>query len=202
MKTKIKHSGALALALVAFLTALPPVLATAAEEPPLSHPAAREAARATAWKVARRNPLVNSVKVASCKRLDPQAFRCLALDRGSTSLKRTTCRVWVDVEMKNGHLTSSLKLVSCKSDRLPLLTAAEAETAVLAHLQEVAGAGKELLVNSVGRVSRTEVAGYGGWNYPDRMHPREVCSVVWRATMDDGEIRVTIEDLSCFTPGS
>jgi hypothetical protein len=162
--------------------------------------AARDATRAVAWKVARRNPLVNSVKIQSCERRGHQVIHCLAVDRGSTSLKRTTCRVWVDVEMVNGHLTSSLKLVSCRGDRLPLLTAAEAETAVLSHLKEVAGAGKEVFVYSRGRASRTEVAGGGGWNYPDRVHPREVCSVMWRATMDDGEIRVTIEDLSCFIP--
>jgi hypothetical protein len=204
MKKKINHSAALPLLLAALLVFPGSAAGAVRKEGTLSAAAARSAARATAWDVARRNPLVNSVKLQGCDRRAADRLVCLAIERGSTSTLATTCRVWIRAEGANAKPKVKLNLISCKNHRVPLLRAAEAEAAMLAEVQRMGGP-EDLSFGILERLSRVEIAGMGAWTRPSAADPTrtEVCRVELRAALADTEVQVRIsQPLRCALPAN
>jgi len=158
------------LAFVLTLAVLVPSAASGqAPSRSLSKAEAREAAIPVAWEIARRNSLVDSVKLHGCDRRAADRFVCLAFDRGSSSTLATTCRVWVRVEGTGAKPKATVNLVSCKNHRLALLRAAEAEAAMLPEAQRIGG--PQVLFGGVMRRSRVEFVGTGGWTQPAAADP-------------------------------
>lgn len=159
---------------------------------------AHNAARAVGWEVARRNDLVQSVKVAGCRKKRGGVFHCLVLDRGSTSNLKTTCRVSVRVEAIDGRARGTLRGVSCDNERLLLLKALDAEAAMQSKVQELAD-HPELLGIMLARMGRVEIIGNANWSVATPQEPEgELCSARLRASlMDDGAIQVDVEQSGC-----
>lgn len=161
--------------------------------------AARDAARTIGWDVARRNHLVQSVKVDNCKATAQGRMHCLVLDRGSTSIRKTTCRVSVRVEIVAGQTKGSLRGVSCQNERLLLLRASDAEAAMQLRAQELSG-HKESTISIFARLSRLELLGAAAWSPQGSLQKAEdeLCSAKLRATMTaNGVIQVITEESGC-----
>lgn len=161
--------------------------------------AARNAARAVGWEVARRNPLVQSVKVDRCTKSREGRIHCLVLDRGSTSVLKTTCRVSVRVGVDRGRIKGALRGVSCHNKRLLLLRASDAEAAMQLRAQELSG-HTESTISIFYRPSRTELLGLAAWSPQGSLQKAdgELCSAQLRATLTNSEeIQVTTEENGC-----
>jgi hypothetical protein len=204
---KIKMIWIAGLALVALYATLDapgpgPVTteASAAQSKPsarLSMTAARNVTRAIAWEVARRNGSVNSVKVGACRRLTADRITCAAIDRGSTSVLETTCRLRVQVRFERGGPTGSLTGVNCENQRRALLRAEAAAAAIRQWAgQEIPD--KEAEVGLQGRRSFVEFAGIAAWYLPSAANPTEVCFIELKAILKgSGEIEVTPGKSGC-----
>jgi hypothetical protein len=192
---KINHSVAAVLSFVALLALLGPAAGALGKGETLSAATARSATRGAAWEVARRNSLVNSVKLGGCNRRAPDRFVCLAYDRGSTSRLATTCRVWVRVEGGDPKPKATVNLISCKNHRLALLKAAEAEAAMLTRGKEILG--EEVKLIFLGRMSRTEIVGSVGSFRPANSAPQEICSAKLRAILIGKEVQVQTDSSGC-----
>lgn len=195
----------LATVLAITLTALlVPASAPAADaDGVLSMAAARSATRSVAWEVARRNPLVRSVKVGACRRLASDKVFCEAIDRGSSSTLKTTCKVRVRVTLEGTRPKGTLRGVHCENERLAVLRAPQALEATQPVAEDLAG--RNVGVNWVGRVSRTEIKTMAGWTRPSAANPAvdEVCALYFRVTlMESGEVTVRLTESFCVVPNT
>jgi hypothetical protein len=160
---------------------------------PPSMSAARNAARAVGWEVARRNDLVHSVKVDGCTKKPGDRFHCLVLDRGSTSNFKTICRVSVRVEVVNGRSRGTLRGVNCDRERLLLFRAADAEAAMQRRVQELASHPERVSI-MLTRISRVEIIGNAAWAEPEG----ELCAARLQASLTgDGLVVISVEQSHC-----
>jgi hypothetical protein len=199
---KINRASLPVLSIVVAFAALAPAPAFAKDAGgTLTMAAAHDAARPLAWKVVRRNPSVNSVKVQGCHRRTDDRAVCQAVARGSSSELKTSCSIWVRVQLVHGRPKASLKEVSCANERFALLRAARALAAMRPVAEEIGG--KDVLFSTAGRRSRVEILALASWLRPSADDPAvdEICSAVLQARLlDTGEVTVTVGEIHCFTP--
>jgi hypothetical protein len=196
---KFRRLALIPLALL-MVSAAPAAAPASAPEDSLSMAAARDATRRTAGDVARRNSLVNTVKVQSCRRRTAKRIVCLAIDQGSTSIQRTTCKVWVRVDLADGRPQASLRSVKCDNEQLLLLRGAPARAALEAAALKL---GAENPAIDPVRLSRLEILGLVGWLRPVDSDPSqtEICSVQMRARLSvSGEVTVQADEVRCTVP--
>jgi hypothetical protein len=159
--------------------------------------ASRDLTRSVGWEVARRNPLVSSVKVGSCQRRASDRIICNATARGSSSALKTTCEVWVRVTLVDNHPKASRLGTYCDNEPLPLLRAFQALEAVRPMAMELGGNG--VSVGTEGRLSRTEIRVTAAWIRPaPEPAKKELCAIHFKASLTPAEtIAVEITDSFC-----
>lgn len=157
----------------------------------LPMPAARHAARALAWKFARRNPKVNKVALGQCNRRAERRIDCRAVDRGETKTTKTTCRLRIAVRAVNRHPKARLSSTNCKTRFTGTLTASEAADAIRAQGKDIAG--KRVALGLLERRSRTRFVGLAEWTQTAATTPpvKEECSALIEAALDEGGKVVT-----------
>jgi hypothetical protein len=122
--------------------------------------AARHAARVVARRFAHRNPDVTTAAVGVCRRLGERRVDCLAVDRGSTSTSRTTCRLRIAVRARDRHPSPRLASSRCETESSLFLSAARAKQAMLAAANPIAGRGAAFYQT---RINALEFEGVSGW---------------------------------------
>jgi len=122
--------------------------------------AARHAAGVIARRFARRNPDVTSAAVGACRRLGERRVDCLAVNRGSTRLSRTTCRLRIAVRARNRHPSPRLASSRCETESTLFLPAARARRAMLAAAGPIAGRGAAFYQT---RINAVEFEGVSWW---------------------------------------
>jgi len=191
------------LALVASFSLVPSSAPAASPDGVLSMTAARLAARSLAWDVARRNPLVTSVKISTCQRRAADRIFCKAVDRGSSSALRTTCIVPIRVTLVRNRPKASSTAANCDNEPLLLLRASQALEAARPLATELGG--EDVRVETFARVSRTEIAVAAGWIRPaaSDITKDEICATKMLASLvEPEEIAVTITESICVVPKS
>lgn len=185
-----------ALAIAATVLIVPASSSAAEADGVLSMSAARQETRSIAWEVARRNALVNSVKVGACRRLASDQIFCKAIDRGSRSTFKTTCEVRVRVTLVGNRAKGTLRAVNCDNERLAVLRVPEALEAAR-PVAEGLRAG-EFVLSAEYRISRSEIPVTAVWPAKG-----EICSANLNVELTDtGEIAVQVTKSFCVVPAS
>src|ERR1700710_63964 len=122
--------------------------------------AARHAARVLAKRFAHRNPAVTSAAVAVCRRLGERRVDCLAVDHGSTSTTKTTCRLRIAVRARNRHPSPRLASSQCETKSTLFLSAVRAKQAMLDAANPIAGRGAAFYQT---RINALEFEGVAWW---------------------------------------
>ena len=170
------------------LIAVPAILLAAAATAPgaparqhdsrLSMAEARASTRALARGIARRNQMLNSARVKRCDRLGASRVDCLASLEGNTSLRSTTCAMWVRVRLTDRRPAADRGRIRCRSKRLPLLRNDDALPAFEAAAREAGIEG--LRINELERLSRVKILAYAGWAHklpPPSSETEELCAM-------------------------
>ncbi|HEU4738857.1 MAG TPA: hypothetical protein VFS54_07215 [Solirubrobacterales bacterium] len=165
----------------------------------LSMAAARKATRSVAWEVARRNLSVNSVKLGACQRRSTERIVCEATDRGSTSTLKTTCAVRVDVTLAGNRPKGTLRGVNCDNQPFLVLRALQALEATRPVAEELGP--KNVGIDIVGRVSRSEIKTMAAWIRPSISNPtaKEACALNFHVSLEpSGEVAVQLTESESF----
>lgn len=160
--------------------------------------AARHAARAVAWKFARRNPRVSTVSLGACNRLAERRVDCQAVARGSTGTGKTVCRLRIAVRAHNRHPDAKLASANCRTRSTARLTAARAEASIRGRGAELAG--KAVALRYLERRSRTSFAGLVEWTRPSSTSStaREECFAQLEAALTaTNRVRVALLETGC-----
>lgn len=175
---KFRRTLILAPAILAAAAATAPAAPASQHDSRLSMSEARASTRSVARKITRRNELVNSARVKRCDRQGRRQVDCLAKLKGNTSLRSTTCSVWVRVRLARRRPAADRGRIRCRSKRLPLLRNDAALSAFEAAARE---AGIEnLQINELERLSRVKILAFAGWARklpPPSSEAEELCAI-------------------------
>lgn len=192
-----------ALAISATALLVPTSSSAANADGVLPMAAARQETRSIAWEVARRNALVDSVKVGACRRLASDQVFCKAIDRGSNSTFKTTCEVRVRVTLIGARPKGTLRGVNCDNERLLVLRVPQALEAAR-PVAEGLRAG-EIVLSAERRISRTEMLVSAVWIPPKDADPAQdqICAAKLNTELTEtGAIAVHVTESFCVVPKS
>jgi hypothetical protein len=167
-------------------TTTAPAPAPPPKPPKLNKAAARSAALAKARHYNLRNRLISLVSFEGCRRTTRQKIHCTFHGRGQTDRVRSSCEIRVVVTGEGSRAHAKLR-ATCRSERLPYLTFAEAIPAIRTAGEEVARRGVVIVVAE--RIDNVEIEATVEWSRTVAK-AKEECEAIFTARLSFGEVAV------------
>lgn len=194
---KLQLSVFLSLVILSSLTQAARAQTSADRLPP---PVAHSKARQLAWEVARRDSRLSSVKIEGCRNHGANRFTCMAIERGSTSARLTTCRTRIRVGLAHGVPKASVIASRCQTERRLVFRSAAALAAVRPVVEEMASGTWG--IQPMRRISLVELEFNVQWHVMRGDTPPiwEVCSANLRARLvSKHQVEVDVVSSRCET---
>jgi hypothetical protein len=154
--------------------------------PKLNKAAARSTALAKARRYNRRNRRISLISFEGCRRTARQKVRCTFHGRGQTDRLRSSCEIRVVVTGEGARAHAKLR-ATCRSEKLPYLTFAEAIPAIRTAGEEVARRGVFVVVTE--RIDDVAIEATLEW--PRTVaKAKEECEAIFTARLSFGEVTV------------